>query len=713
MPHSKFYTLALVLSLIIIVALTACGSGSKSPEPTLPVPAETRPPSPTETWGSIPGCGDGICEGPENAGNCPSDCEKKPATPARTGEDSVIPPVYITLAGHIEDVPIYTNCKAYPNYRTKLLQFAEVILGTGAAFNLQIEYEFFTGASECETESMKSNTGGRNVIDYLASEYGFQIDPHQEGGWEEGADNYADIRFFGNTVTPAISENVGGLVWNDAEQFTRLSEGETGRLYPDFTWEPEVLTLAVSLKHHLGDFSMDDSSSGIWKPKGADEDFWVHDPNGSIVYIGPGEHGNWGSKTPGRSTPEFVRYVAEGLRNGTLDRNKMYTASIAIPQGIIFDPGEHRKLLDLLDELKPLIDSGQAVYVTYSEAVDIWRQEYGGDPNIFFAEGAQIPYEAANRQSAADQPPVKKGASLYLTTMTHMEQSFTDDKSEDVFLMHVQQLRYALALANEYGARLTIESEIPFSRACKKWGLNMMQEVIDSGHGAGTHCDVGFGYTPSSVAELGRLYMDRKQLMDDLVGAENNRGYSGGGSSVDWILAGKYAGFDYKDGGVGMLYLSMPVENRPGPEWTDDYIRSEAYHDAAPVNLEDRIYPFLMADARDFEPDDEGILFSSGSIGGLDSMVEGSPGECPGGNCVFNSQDIEVIVKLIEEVDRIRDRSRIAKVDVYIPLKLFDKKNEATLQIFFEEMRSLQEKGTVIWATQGQVFDAFTEWNVE
>jgi len=301
------------------------------------------------------------------------------------------PPVYVAIAGHIEDVPVYTQCDKYQDYRDKLLVFAETLSQTGAAFNLQIEYEFFIGASHCETEEMKAVTNGLNVIDYLASYYSFEIDSHQEGGCEEGQDNYADIRFLGETVTLAISENVGGLVWDDPGQFARLAQGEQGRIYPDFTWFPKILTLAVSRDHHLGDFSRDDIACGIWIPKGANENFWVHDSDERMVYVGPGEHSNWGQNNQYLSTPEFVQTLVDKLEQGTIDRDKMYTASLAVPQSVIFNPEHHQELLALLDQLAPLIESGRAVYVTYSQAVDIWRTDYGAQPNIFYQDSIDPP----------------------------------------------------------------------------------------------------------------------------------------------------------------------------------------------------------------------------------------------------------------------------------------------------------------------------------
>ena len=166
-----------------------------------------------------------------------------------------LPPVYVTFTGHIEDNDYYCNCEAYRSYRKKLLDFAKIIHERGVKFNLQIEYEFFKGILDCETEEMKAETAGRNVIDYIVINYGFEIDAHQEGSWDwVGEDNYANVRYIGGIVTELISETVGGIVWNYALQFPDLVTGQQGKLYPDFTWFPDVITCAVGYNHHQGDF---------------------------------------------------------------------------------------------------------------------------------------------------------------------------------------------------------------------------------------------------------------------------------------------------------------------------------------------------------------------------------------------------------------------------------------------------------------------------
>jgi hypothetical protein len=326
------------------------------------------------------------------------------------------------------------------------------------------------------------------------------------------------------------------------------------------------------------------------------------------------------------------------------------------------------------------------------------------------ATQASLPVEPA-AASPADAP-------LFLTTMTHMEGNFTDDRNRMVFQRHVGQLRYGMDLAGEYEALITIESEKPFARANATWGVNILAEIQSRGFGVGTHCDIGYNEPPMSVADYAAMFTENKSLVDALIGAENNLGCSGGGSVNDWALAASQAGFKYLDGIVAMHYLSMPLENRPSPVWTDDFIRNGHFHLNAPVDLFERIYPFEVADALDFEPDPNPvILVSSGELGLISAAAERGREFEDGGpvlhddEYVFDEADIDVIVQAIRIVEAARDRSRIAKLTVYIPCSYFDPENESVLRYFFAEMQTLAEEGVITWATQRQVYEAYMDWN--
>jgi len=76
----------------IILLSSACNlAGKANPAETLPAPAATLPP------GSP--CGDGVCNGPENAQNCPQDCGSSPALPVTSAPPASAPPAELQPAG--------------------------------------------------------------------------------------------------------------------------------------------------------------------------------------------------------------------------------------------------------------------------------------------------------------------------------------------------------------------------------------------------------------------------------------------------------------------------------------------------------------------------------------------------------------------------------------------------------------------------------------
>ncbi len=309
------------------------------------------------------------------------------------------------------------------------------------------------------------------------------------------------------------------------------------------------------------------------------------------------------------------------------------------------------------------------------------------------------------------EPAPAEPAPLLFTVMTHMEATFTDDEDQAVFLRHLEDLRRGMDWFEEYGAKMTIESEEPFAKAQAKWGVNLMAEALERGHGVGTHCDVGFRTPLMSVEEFASLLAERKALVDALVGAENNRGCSGAGGVNDWAQAAHLAGFEYIDGVVGMHYLSMPLENRPDPSWTDAYIRAEGYHLPAPQEMELRIHPFMVRDARDFLADEDGvILVSSGEIGRLDRMAEGGD-QASCRTCPLTDEDTDALVEAIRAIAELHAPSRVGKVTVYLPVENFRPGNEAAMRTFLAAIQSLEEEGLVTWATQGEVLDIYREWN--
>ena len=331
---------------------------------------------------------------------------------------------------------------------------------------------------------------------------------------------------------------------------------------------------------------------------------------------------------------------------------------------------------------------------------------------FFFWIEETVPQDNQQIEKPVEEVTQEPEGQLYLTVMTHMEQSFFDDRDEELFLEHVEQLRYAMSLADEVGAILSIETEKPFAEANLIWGLNFLQEVLDAGHGVQTHCDLGSDYTqePLTAIEYSAAFRENKSIVDRLVGIENNIGCSGGAGINDWALGASLAGFKYINGIVAGHLLAMTYENRPDEKWTDEYLSSQGWHLEFPEDLEDRIYPLALANASDFiEDEDPVIVVLPGTIGRLDHALEGPEDPCVrSGSCQFNSDDISAMLEKIQEVIDIYDPELgVAKMTVYVPSNLYTEANGVLLKNFFKEIGSLQDAGLIKFGTHKEIYEAY------
>lgn len=318
-----------------------------------------------------------------------------------------------------------------------------------------------------------------------------------------------------------------------------------------------------------------------------------------------------------------------------------------------------------------------------------------------------------------DQTPEK--APVFFSTMSHYEKSWKEAATDrDYFMQLVEQTHFAMDLAEKYEAILTFESETPFAEGMVRFDENVFAEALARGHGVGTHCDIpsGVRYT---IQELVLELKKRKQLIDRLVGAENNLGCSGVAGAQEWYEPMVQAGFDYLDGLVGGHYISMPLSERP-EGWTDEEILDgEYWHATAPQDPDQRYYPFWVNSDDDFKEDEDGdLLISAGDLGGnLITFAEADPvtgvsvsakAECKG-VCPLTNEDVDELIKRVNDFLSTRDETRVAKLQVYLPPGIFVEENETVLRYFFSELQELQERGEIKWGSQLEVYEAVVEWN--
>lgn len=320
------------------------------------------------------------------------------------------------------------------------------------------------------------------------------------------------------------------------------------------------------------------------------------------------------------------------------------------------------------------------------------------------------PVNTPATRPTTDEAPAKN-IPLYFTTMTHMEEDFKDDKIEGLFDQHVAQIRWGMDLFDLYGGKLTIESAAPFALANKKWGLNIMKEVLEKGHGVGTHCG-GLVRTEqvTPVKQYAKLLKGLKNKVDELVGAENNKGCSGGPGSSEWVIAAAEAGFSYFDGLTGFAYLSMDESERP-QGWTDQAIKETYFHNSIPVDFATRIYPFKLKNAKDLVPDEDGILtIMGGDMGGFNAVFEEKTtdyGEGCGSNCELTKADIDAIFDYIDEALKIKEPGKFAKLNTHVQIKELEESNEEIFIYFLSGLKKYVDSGQLVWATQLEAYEAY------
>lgn len=299
---------------------------------------------------------------------------------------------------------------------------------------------------------------------------------------------------------------------------------------------------------------------------------------------------------------------------------------------------------------------------------------------------------------------------IYLTTMTHLEGGWTMAVTDEAFFdLQVTKLRYGMDIAEEYDGLLTIESEMPMAEGMIRFETNILAEALERGHGVGTHCDIAPKVSYGDDALIYQ-FLERKKFVDSLVGSEENLGCSGGGGLSNWYAGATGAGFSYLNGLVGYHYLALPEKDRPSG-WDDRAIFNAFYHYPAPQDERKYFYPFLVSQLGFTEDPQGDLLLTDGSLGNVSVMAESEPWgldvdtSCPSDSCAFTDEDGEAVARFIETFIEDFDGLRPAKITIYLPTNLFLPRYEDALRTLFSELQEFAQEGSVVWATQREVYD--------
>lgn len=282
------------------------------------------------------------------------------------------PVIYVSIFTHAEEpkegvtVNFSQDEEEFWTQRELVVDFATMLHEKGVAYNYQSDWNFLEAALKFDEGTEETN--GKNFLQYLYEDLGFEIDPHSHGSQFYNA---ADVAYLIKQLGVTPSGVMAGLIAAPANlsELEILWQPIEGSKY-DNTWTAEILWGGGTGLH------IDETSlwiSGIWKPQDA-EHYTTHDDNAPLATVGRYKS-NW----------EGLQDLLVKQENGELEDGKIYTVSIDAHQKN-FTPEFIEEFAALIDQHMPYTEEGRIQWVGITEVYNIWLEDYNAEPNQTFYE---------------------------------------------------------------------------------------------------------------------------------------------------------------------------------------------------------------------------------------------------------------------------------------------------------------------------------------
>ena len=83
------------------------------------------------------------------------------------------------------------NASSFLRHRADLLSLAEFLYKNGMKLNIQPDWAFIEAINQFKNRSMKLQTNGKNMLQYLVENLGYEVNHHAH----EHRYNYADVLY--------------------------------------------------------------------------------------------------------------------------------------------------------------------------------------------------------------------------------------------------------------------------------------------------------------------------------------------------------------------------------------------------------------------------------------------------------------------------------------------------------------------------------------
>ncbi|MSP15343.1 MAG: hypothetical protein EXR73_01810 [Myxococcales bacterium] len=264
----------------------------------------------------------------------------------------------------------------YLAVRAATVGFAEMIVETGAAYDLQSDYPFLDAVDRYDDATVTTDTDGKNLIEWLATFAPDRVvvDPHShEHGYGGDPLNIADTAAFVAELSGLPTTGVlGGFIASPVveENWTQFLDGPLRAVRTrsnGYEWAPRVLWGGASPNH-----TEDSEISGVWRPASA-ESFDQHNPQGPMPNIGV-----WGGPV---GTATGLDELLALLRAGSLEAGQMYTVTIMSAQCSL-DQARIDEVRAIITAHAADVAAGDLVWATLPEVRRAWVEDYDGVPTM-------------------------------------------------------------------------------------------------------------------------------------------------------------------------------------------------------------------------------------------------------------------------------------------------------------------------------------------
>jgi len=341
-------------------------------------------------------CNDGIDDDLDTAVDCDdSDCSSDSACVEEVSIQRAFAPIYVSIFTHVEEPG-----KTSPNYlededsfwkmHDAVKEFAEMLHEEGVAYNFQSDWNFLQAIAQYDSEGTEE-TNNKNLLLYLYEDLHVQIDPHGH----ETKYNLADVAYLIEQLGVQPSGLVGGFIVSPVSEskVDYFQEPLKGNIY-DYTWEAEILWGGGTGLHQDEEAFW---ASGVWRPKSKEE--FLVDKKGNLPNVGKYDTG-W----------EGLQELLEKQKNGELNVDQIYTVSVPGKQQEIVIEGYKEEFQEYIQAFKQETEEGRIIWIELSEVIDVWKEEYNSEPNIYKYEESDEDVEDDRSKQRAVSKLKSKGA---------------------------------------------------------------------------------------------------------------------------------------------------------------------------------------------------------------------------------------------------------------------------------------------------------------